>query len=224
MTVEPPWLPLDRDPSPMFPLPATGDNLGSEKARKRQGQPVLSSGGILPSRGSSMCAMDDSVAALLPKMKRMRLRPSLGQLRLQREADDVCDLPPEVQILLEPEQLRATVTIAAVSSKCSAALPGLSASEPAMHLEVSFPPQYPHKPPKVMQVAPEGFLPYWRYEAGRVVALARLTECTWSCSMGVVDIIKDLMQAVNEVQETTACHLGPGIGTAAQFVADVDMD
>eukprot|EP00435_Cladocopium_sp_Y103_P015553 s3270_g3.t2 len=34
---------------------------------------------------SVSCVGDESVAALLPQMKRMRLRPSIGQLRLQRE-------------------------------------------------------------------------------------------------------------------------------------------
>jgi len=54
---------------------------------------------------------DDGVAALLPKMKRMRLKPSFGQLRLQREAEDTESLPPEIKLSVEPEQLRATVSI-----------------------------------------------------------------------------------------------------------------
>mmetsp|Transcript_3464 Transcript_3464/g.5735 ORF Transcript_3464/g.5735 Transcript_3464/m.5735 type:complete len:232 (+) Transcript_3464:90-785(+) len=217
------------------PLYGPGGSSPSEMPRKRQGPQVLPYSSA-PPRGSGF-SVDDSVAALLPKMKRMRLRPTLGQLRLQREVDEVSALPPEVQLLLEPEQLRATVTIGAIQRiPWQDAAPG----DPVMHLEVSFPPQYPHKPPKVMQVAPESFLPYWRYEAGRVVALARLTEYTWSCSMGVLDIIKDLIQAVHEARDCDSQPFGgmrllnascreeaqhtPGCFSYTDAHVDVDMD
>mmetsp|Transcript_45467 Transcript_45467/g.105440 ORF Transcript_45467/g.105440 Transcript_45467/m.105440 type:complete len:234 (-) Transcript_45467:6-707(-) len=214
-----------------------GSSLPSEMPRKRQGTQVPSYSSA--PRGSSLASVDDTVAALLPKMKRMRLRPSLGQLRLQREVDEVSALPPEVQLLLEPEQLRATVTIGALPSSL-APWQDASPRDAVMHLEVSFPPQYPHKPPKVMQVAPESFLPCWRYEAGRVVALARLTEYSWSCSMGVLDIIKDLIQAVHEAHDCESQPFGgrrllnascrdeaqqlPGRMSYTDAPLDVDMD
>lgn len=133
-------------------------------------------------------ALEDGVAALLPKMKRMRLRPSLGQLRLQREAEDTESLPPEVKLAVEPEQLRASVSIEIAVGDC-----GFSGGSDLVYLELSFPPQYPHRPPKICQVAPEGCLPFWRYE-GSFILLERLTERAWSSAMGVSDIVKDLLR------------------------------
>lgn len=132
--------------------------------------------------GTASSAGDDSVAALLPKMKRMRLRPSLGQLRLQREASEVLNLVPEVRVCVQPEQLRAMVILG-----------GAEGCHMSIHLELFFPPQYPHKPPKVAQVAPEEALPFWQYEA-RCILLERLTERGWSSAMGVADIVRDLVQ------------------------------
>jgi ubiquitin-protein ligase len=129
---------------------------------------------------------EDGVAALLPKMKRMRLRPSLGQLRLQLEADDANDYPLEVKLTVEPEQLRASVIIEICELK-SAGGPDL------VYLDLSFPPQYPHRPPKICQVSPNGYLPFWRYE-GQFVILERLSERKWSSAMGVSDILNDLLR------------------------------
>jgi len=129
---------------------------------------------------------DEAVASLLPKMKRMRLRPSLGQLRLQREADDVSVLLPQVRLSVEPEHLRATLMIASSSGS------PVEGSD-SVQLELSFPPQYPHRPPRVVQVMPEELLPVWRYD-GRFVILTRLTDKCWSSAMGVMDIIRDLIE------------------------------
>jgi len=147
--------------------------------------------------------VDEGVAALLPKMKRMRLRPSLGQLRLQREADDAGALPPQVRLCVEPEQLRATVTISfgTANSLCGGGCD-------YAHLELSFPPQYPHKPPQVVQVAPVGHLPSWQYD-GSFVMLARLTERCWSSAMGVADIVRDLLEALGSAA-------GAGLGSSCQ--------
>lgn len=145
------------------------------------------------------CGGDDSVAALLPKMKRMRLRPSLGQLRLQREAGEVLSLVPEVRVCMQPEQLRATVVVSAGNGY-----------QPSVHLELSFPPQYPHRPPKLTQVAPDEPLPFWRYE-GRSLVLPLLAERRWSSAMGVADIVRDLVQ-------------GPSLGDAGRWCGAVDVD
>eukprot|EP00971_Amphidinium_carterae_P043623 858522-Amphidinium_carterae.1 len=79
--------------------------------------------------------------------------PCWRQLRLQREVDEVSALPPEVlqqfspstkgfmqdtvvvQLLLEPEQLRATVTIGALPSSL-APWQDASPRDAVMHLEV----------------------------------------------------------------------------------------
>lgn len=140
--------------------------------------------------GSRASGGDEGVAALLPKMKRMRLRPSLGQLRLQREASEVLMLTQELQVCVQPEQLRATVVI------CGRQDAGSKGCPPAVHLELSFPPQYPHRPPKVLQVVPDEPLPCWQYD-GRCVALARLTDSGWSSAMGVADVVRDLVQATD---------------------------
>lgn len=132
---------------------------------------------------------DDMVAALLPKMKRMRLKPSFGQLRLQREAEDMNDLPPEVKLAVEPEQLRATVSIDIPTAAYGSVDRG---SSDLVYLEFSFPPQYPHRPPKIAQVAPLDYLPCWKYD-GPFVLLQRLSETVWSPAMGISDILRDLL-------------------------------
>jgi len=153
---------------------------------------------------SCLSLQEESVSALLPKMKRIRLRPSLGQLRLQREAHDANDFGPEVQFSVDPEHLRAVAVIAAFSgagggssgSSRSAArqTPGHTCNE-FLHVELSFPPQYPHRPPRVFQVSPAQCLPCLQYDAGHIV-LPRLTERCWSSAMGVIDIVQDLLQAL----------------------------
>jgi ubiquitin-protein ligase len=116
----------------------------------------------------------------------MRLRPSLGQLRLQRELDDLEKFPPEVKLSVEPEQLRASVSIEATGAYAAG-------GSDLVYLELSFPPQYPHRPPRISQITPDGCLPFWRYE-GQFVLLERLSERGWSSVMGVTDIVKDLLQ------------------------------
>jgi ubiquitin-protein ligase len=142
------------------------------------------------SLGSSQ---EDGVAALLPKMKRMRLKPSFGQLRLQREAEDTDSLPPEIKLVVEPEQLRALITIEIAIGKYSSADVG---GTDLVYLELSFPPQYPHRPPKICQVSPQSFLPFWRYE-GPYILLERLTERAWSPAMGISDILKDVLRPLS---------------------------
>lgn len=179
-------------PEACFRMPdgiAEGSQSSSQVIRKRQVPepvPVPSLSAFISSAvGSSFngfsCSADEGVASLLPKMKRMKLRPSLGQLRLQREADEAVDFPSQVRLCMEPEQLRAIVDICSI---------GFSAP---VRLELSFPPQYPHRPPKVVQVAPDDQLPVWEYD-GRFLVLQRLTERCWSSAMGVADILQDLLQ------------------------------
>jgi len=179
---------------------SSGEQILFQTARKRNVSAAPSKPSA-PACGASLgagAAADEGVAALLPKMKRMRLRPSLGQLRLQREADDANALPPQVRLCVEPEQLRAAVSISlgAAGSLCGG-------GSDFVHLELSFPPQYPHKPPQVVQVSPVGHLPAWKYE-GRFVALARLTERCWSSAMGVADIVRDLLEALSEAASAGA--------------------
>mmetsp|Transcript_32757 Transcript_32757/g.78334 ORF Transcript_32757/g.78334 Transcript_32757/m.78334 type:complete len:221 (-) Transcript_32757:70-732(-) len=121
------------------------------------------------------------VASLLPGMKRMRLRPTIGQLRLQREAEDPLDLPAQVRLSVEPELLRAAVSIERAFDK------------DAVHFEISFPPQYPHRAPQVLQVSPAQQVASWRYEA-QSVQLPRLHGSCWSSAMGIADIIRDLLE------------------------------
>lgn len=210
----PPTSPSSPGPSPIShpspsppPWPAAcGSSADGPYPRKRQGEMFQSAAGAgaafssdaiegddaagFSSAGlrTGASASDEGVASLLPKMKRMRLRPSLGQLRLQREANEVLTLPPELQVCVQPEQLRATVIIGGATS---------SSGQPmAVHLEMSFPTQYPHKPPKVTQVLPDEPVPHWQYD-GRCVALVRLTDRHWSSAMGVSDVLRDLVQATS---------------------------
>lgn len=85
---------------------------------------------------------------------------------------------PDVRISIRPEQLRAAVVIGGAS---------------CVQLEVTFPPQYPHKPPTVLQVAPDVRLPCWRYE-GRSILAPRLEERGWSSALGVADIVRELVE------------------------------
>lgn len=210
-------------PSPPRPLPCTavgprpspaaappvprgacnGEQVLYQTARKRQVSAAPSKP-CQPSSGGGFCAasVDEGVAALLPKMKRMRLRPSLGQLRLQREADDASALMPQVRLCVEPEQLRAAVTISvgAAGTLCGGGCDVL--------LELAFPPQYPHKPPQVVQVSPAGRVPAWQYD-GNFLVLPRLTERCWSSAMGVADIVRDLLEAFGSAASAgsgSCCH------------------
>jgi len=203
-------------PSPLDPSPAAlpSPPMRSQAPRKRhmpsqmpqvgvptlaEAEPMVDAGvaaawpGAVPSGlivgSAAACAGDEEVAALLPKMKRMRLRPSIGQLRLQREAEEaaVAAAAAAVQgihIEVLPEQLRALVVIGSRDGR-------------AVHLELSFPPQYPHRPPRVQQLAPNAPLPCWRYE-GSSVTLPRLSDRSWSPAMGLADIVRDLVQGPPE--------------------------
>jgi len=162
------------------------------------GETVAAAGSRPPAVSSStpVCWESDegAVDALLPKMKRMRLRPSLGQLRLQREAEDEALLSMassrEVRVFVQPEQLRAIMRIAGNHNILHYAS--------AVHLELIFPPQYPHRPPKVVQIAPEERLPCWRYD-GRCIMLSRLADHGWSSVLGVADIVRDLVEGEPEL-------------------------
>lgn len=134
-------------------------------------------------------------------MKRMRLRPSLGQLRLQREARDAAGLGPQVDLCVEPEQLRAALVI----RQCK-----LGARCAPVQLELSFPPQYPHRPPKVVQAYPSERLPCWAYN-GDLLVLPRLTEQHWRPAMGVSDIALDLLRTLG----LDGGALPPGLAAAA---------
>merc|ERR1712100_110124 len=100
----------------------------------------------------------------------MRLRPSLGQLRLQREAMEVCNLP-WVHMSIEPEQLRASLMLDVGSSWTESGMgSGMSSGMGSgmgsgmtlrVQLEVMFPPQYPHRSPRIVQISPEQHLPSW---------------------------------------------------------------
>lgn len=134
---------------------------------------------------------DDNLTTLTPKMKRLRLRPSIGQLRLQREAeDDFATISSRVQVFVQPERRTAVVTFLAFSAGCRQFNPSF---------ELVFPPQYPHQPPQVLQVVPEVPLDCWQY-SGRNVVLARLIDGAWLPSMGIADIIKDLVQALEQME------------------------
>eukprot|EP00439_Symbiodinium_sp_Y106_P022522 s851_g2.t2 len=164
-----PELGVDKTPPALLSWPGSPwPEPGTQEVRKRLIPPGVSS--------------DDCVAALLPKMKRMRLRPSLGQLRLQREAEENLELCPEVKVSVEPELLRASVDI-----ECAAVEKG------AIQFEISFPPQYPHRPPQVAQVFPDRPLPCYRYE-GCLVVLSFLGERTWSSVLGTADIVRELLE------------------------------
>mmetsp|Transcript_106853 Transcript_106853/g.184774 ORF Transcript_106853/g.184774 Transcript_106853/m.184774 type:complete len:243 (+) Transcript_106853:60-788(+) len=182
------------------PLPPQA-SAGSQAMRKRQ--------------VASPCnPQEDSVENLLPKLKRMRLRPSLGQLRLQREASDAETYPLQVRLCVEPEQLRATVSIALPNSA------GPDGGDLIVHFELIFPPQYPHKAPKLSQVSPEEYFPLWEYD-GRFIVLKRLTERGWSPAMGVADIIGDLLQALGWAEAPLP---GRAPVTASSFIPALSLD
>lgn len=189
---------------------------------------------------------EKAVDALLPKMKRMRLRPSLGQLRLQREADDaLASSLPQVRLHVEPEQLKALVTVGVLDhsfggSTCSSLHAERRAPACQVQLEMSFPPQYPHRPPRVAQLSPEARLPGLDYDA-QFVVLERLKDHSWSPAMGVMDIVQDLVQVLaklgvgglsaGDVDATAASgmaqwpHVQRAVAPAAREkpAADVDM-
>jgi len=162
---------------------SSGDDLLCQALRKRQIPPAPAT------FGASCVYADEGVTALLPKIKRMRLRPSLGQLRLQREAEDLKALSQQVHLCIESEQLRAAVAIDLSSN------PNVSCGHTSMQFELAFPPQYPHRPPQLMQVLPEAKLSDWEYN-GHLVLLARLSERCWSSAMGLADIVRDILEAL----------------------------
>eukprot|EP00929_Paragymnodinium_shiwhaense_P066010 TRINITY_DN33070_c0_g1_i1.p1 TRINITY_DN33070_c0_g1~~TRINITY_DN33070_c0_g1_i1.p1 ORF type:complete len:272 (-),score=50.82 TRINITY_DN33070_c0_g1_i1:59-874(-) len=145
-----------------------------------------------------------SQTRLLPASKRMRpARPTLGQLRLQREAADLSALTPEVHLTVDPEHLRAAIIVEALPSSGSGASPATAAKDARgtadmmrLQFELQFPPQYPHRPPTVKQVAPAARLSAWQYDDQRLL-LARLGDRTWSPAMGLADIIQDLLQPMH---------------------------
>eukprot|EP00928_Gymnodinium_smaydae_P075019 TRINITY_DN58031_c0_g1_i1.p1 TRINITY_DN58031_c0_g1~~TRINITY_DN58031_c0_g1_i1.p1 ORF type:complete len:248 (+),score=39.57 TRINITY_DN58031_c0_g1_i1:145-888(+) len=130
---------------------------------------------------------DGCVEALLPKMKRMRLRPSIGQLRLQREAKEAHVVSQGVQLFVESEQLRATVRFDAVSNAAEAA--GCE----VVQFQLLFPPQYPHRPPAILQVEPQEHFSFWQYH-GQRVGLFRVSDACWSPVMGLADVVRDLIE------------------------------
>mmetsp|Transcript_86702 Transcript_86702/g.136784 ORF Transcript_86702/g.136784 Transcript_86702/m.136784 type:complete len:227 (-) Transcript_86702:143-823(-) len=211
------WLSCPKETSPAIPFTIESDvhlppvktaddtwsSVPPESAYFPQKRHMVSSGGSL----------EDGVAALLPKMKRMRLRPSLGQLRLQREADDTDALPPEVKLQVEPEQLRVYVSLEIVSAYAAG-------GSDLVHLELSFPPQYPHRPPRISQTAPDGCLPFWRYE-GRFIVLERLSERGWSSAMGITDIVKDLLQPLGLAGSNFSNAFS--MGSSIRDLGDVEM-
>eukprot|EP00927_Polykrikos_kofoidii_P031770 TRINITY_DN27241_c0_g1_i1.p1 TRINITY_DN27241_c0_g1~~TRINITY_DN27241_c0_g1_i1.p1 ORF type:complete len:236 (-),score=35.18 TRINITY_DN27241_c0_g1_i1:66-773(-) len=184
-----------------------------QEARKRQSACTFPEG-LEPSLPGALA--DDGVAALLPKMKRMRLRPSLGQLRLQREVEDAGVLSSlEVRLCVEPEHLRAAITlrVPVLDGPCLALERAGGSGCGSVQLEATFPPQYPHRPPKIMQVSPEGLLPAWQYD-GRRVVLARLTDGCWSPAMGVLDIVRDLLQPIRDMTDAAARSADASVGKA----------
>ena len=159
----------------------------------------------------------DAVAALLPQMKRMRLRPSIGQLRLQREAEDTLALPSQVQLAVEPELLRASVSIECAIDK-----------DP-VQFEVSFPPQYPHRAPQILQVSPAQEVgSQWRYE-GQFILLPRLAAECWSSAMGLADILRDLLEGLPGLSHgacnkaTVSSHRFLAVPVRRQEEEDVEM-
>jgi len=150
---------------------------------------------------------DDEVAALLPKMKRMRLRPSLGQLRLEREAEEIraqgeSFSTKEISVQVEPSHLTATLEL-------RKSLPGEQVL--AVSLNLNFPPQYPHKPPSIKQSAPSYPLACWVYEGGSI-QLPRLLASNWSPAMGLQDILLDLISGPSD---TMAAGLGASAAVSA---------
>ena len=129
---------------------------------------------------------DADVGSLLPQMKRVRLTPSVGSvptggsdpvatLRLRREAEEAAaGAHPLFRMRIQPEALRAGVSVGGC----------LSEGAGDLRLELRFPPQYPFRPPEVLQVSPEARLPQLRY-AGRALLLPCLAEGRWSFAMAL---------------------------------------
>lgn len=187
------WGQAGSSPLELVPLqPAPAPALSQARKRHHVLQAADSLFPKVPSLANSpspCCAgiVDDEVSALVPKMKRMRLRPTLGQLRLLREAEEAVNFSKfdGVEICIQPEQLRALVSLGGYFVQLAQ----------TVKLEISFPAQYPHRPPKVTQAAPKTPLPFWKYE-GQLVTLSRLEDVQWSPTMGVVDIVQDLIRCL----------------------------
>eukprot|EP00930_Biecheleria_cincta_P075476 TRINITY_DN62651_c0_g1_i1.p1 TRINITY_DN62651_c0_g1~~TRINITY_DN62651_c0_g1_i1.p1 ORF type:complete len:237 (+),score=43.84 TRINITY_DN62651_c0_g1_i1:83-793(+) len=213
--IEAPWPSSLKEETAAMPPPATGHFV--EVPENAACISALAEAAYFPQKrlGSS----EEGAAMLLPKMKRRRLRPSIGQLRLQREASDVESLPPWLKLSVQPEQLRASLGID-VAGCFAVGVSGI------VLLELSFPPQYPHRPPKISQVSPQGCLPFWRYE-DRFLILERLSERGWSSVMGVSDILKDVLQPIHQARScgTSSFHGGflQATSLPVSMVEDLDM-
>lgn len=208
---------------------------------------------------------EESVTSLLKKLKRMRLRPSIGQMRLEKELSDCDGMRPHVITCLEPEQLKATCVISlpplgthdapagatgtqfgapfggssgssdriaffgeedsarpldfqAVSGTPWALIPPGDAESGRIELEFSFPPQYPHKPPRIRQLSPDK-LPCWTYEESEDGLVLSTTR--WSPVLGVADILEDLLVSLNPCWLTGRaqfrCAGGAGVSVLARL-------
>lgn len=119
---------------------------------------------------------------------------SVAHRRLWRELAEVEVLPPGVQLSLQPEQLRATASIA-FPAGMRAGDDARGADGVIVRLELHFPPQYPFFPPKVIQVWPERRLPHWQYEEASGAVQARCVEPErWSFTMGLEDVLRELAE------------------------------
>eukprot|EP00928_Gymnodinium_smaydae_P066701 TRINITY_DN49675_c0_g1_i1.p1 TRINITY_DN49675_c0_g1~~TRINITY_DN49675_c0_g1_i1.p1 ORF type:complete len:253 (+),score=32.61 TRINITY_DN49675_c0_g1_i1:100-858(+) len=169
----------------------------------------------VPSSGRADACME----AILPKVKRMRVQRSIGQLRLQREALDAQLSAPGVHLCVEPDQLRATVCFDEVTEAAEAA--GCA----AVRFQILFPPRYPHRPPAIVQVEPQRLFSFLQYHDRRV-ELVRVSERYWRPVMGLADVVRDLMEAlsVNGVSsrevDLSVCSRLPGTSSQVSHSPD----
>lgn len=169
-------------------------------------------------------ALGDRLEALMPEVKRMRtssllekalacaavpvspasaarapLALQLAQARLRREAEEPGLLPAQARWSVDPDCLRAVLTLAARPG----AGPSREAAPEDLQLEFSFPPDYPFRPPSLLRACPEQGLASG--QDGRHAVLPILEEQRWSFAMGLADVAWDLARALQ----------GPGAGAGA---------
>lgn len=136
-------------------------------------------------RRSPSCCPDEEVEA--PRMKRIKRKPCIGQMRLQSELECGQSLRPgHVCTMIQTEKLRARFSIATGSEEL-----------PRVEFEFEFPNHYPHKPPRIRQLRPDNtVLKCFRYDEHGFVQVDELEETLWRPVMGITNVLAVLADLI----------------------------